>query len=229
MKAAIISRGPVTFGMYPGRVCGGYDVVIGVCTVVHEVECDWWAIADTNGYRDYCLAPRKGEPRVWTWRSTGQALLHIGGESHQARWREDAKRAMFLEDCRPWPLMPEGTPCRPDGQPDMHQPCWTEYSGLSALGLAWTLEAGVVDCYGVDMAWDDDFQGHTDTARGPSRWQRERGIWFGMCQGLADAGMIVRMARLVPASMADAVDQWEHKAVSSRRPGWNARLDELRL
>jgi hypothetical protein len=130
-------------------------------------------------------------------------VLQSGDENARRIWRgHDAAIARFFSTLRPLPPMPPEMSRTEEGVPR-----WSEFSGCSALGLAWTLEATRVDCYGVDLAGESDFQGRNNCWRPDTRWERERKIWFPMAAGFTAAGMEVRMVRLASARMASLVDQ----------------------
>jgi len=199
VKVAIISQGSSAMMYSPSPKKGDFDHCIAVNRVIEWLSGGWWCFADYTGFAQSVRPEYAG---VWGTANlftkhdiTSELANDADCADALAAWQEMKGRAIFEADLRPLPPMPE-TPWKR-----------LKYSGLYALWLAWHLEATEIDCYGVDLEGDRDFLGQRNDSRNPPRWKRERTVWYAMCQGLEDAGVTIRMARMAPWRMAQEMHE----------------------
>jgi hypothetical protein len=140
----------------------GYALVVGVNRAARVYGCDWWSIGDAEAFAE--VEP-VGSPHIWTHVDT----LHRIRREHPVRsTRHDS--ALYRRDER----LP-----------------WTIFSATAALMLAVELRVKRVDCFGVDMVGECDWDGTRRGVRGEDRWTRERRAWSLAVNKLNDAGIAV--------------------------------------
>jgi len=183
MRLVLLSQGPSVAAWDGARGEG----VIGINKIVLNYSCDWWCFADAHVFRDLVTQVGHPLPRVFTRKKCDASTQANGGAEVRALWDLMKPHALWFEDV-PLPPMPENIPRH--GQ--SREPRWNKFSGLAALGLAWALNADEVLCWGVDLGGDRDFTGFKNPNHYEGRWELERAVWRGLCEGFAAQGMRVR-------------------------------------
>jgi len=161
MRIALLSCGP-SLPRWEWVNRSDYAVVVGVNRAVARYSCDWWSAGDAECFT--AVRPI-GRPHLWTHAAT---LYRIGRE-HPTRATEH--EAAVYHRCERKP--------------------WTIYSATAALMLALEVKATRIDCFGVDMAGTQDWDGSERGCRDESRWSRERAAWGKAVDLLAAEGITV--------------------------------------
>lgn len=127
----------------------GFDSIIAVNRAAIVHCADFWSIGDYENFVRY-EPELAAVPTIWTHHDTLRRIERRASGSLKALLYHRSERER-----------------------------WTIFSGTAALKLAIGLGADRVDCYGVDMCGEKNFDG-TDEAgacRTPERWERERAAW----------------------------------------------------
>lgn len=174
-NVAVVSQGP-SWKHYHNDLASEYAYVIGVNAIPTMVECDYWAFGDHGTFAKY-KDSLIDDPIILTKQASSDKLATK--DDAIKRWMDSPGSFVVYENLD----LPNWT--YPDG-------C-TRFSGLIALGLAWSLKPRLVDCYGVDLQGDDGAVPGTN--RTPDRWQTERRVWAQMARMMEDHGIVVRHAK----------------------------------
>ncbi len=127
-----------------------YDLVFGVNYAVKYYQCDWWVFQDVDQLTEY---KPLGNPKIWTIHQANY-LTKKTNIPFKTNWFDLGVVPFWF-----WPSI------------------WTAHT---ALMVAYKLGATSIDCYGFDMAGEDDITGiGTEERRkarsiGMGRWARER-------------------------------------------------------
>lgn len=110
---------------------------------------DWWSVGDAEVFWRYA-AELEDIPTIWTHEDS---LRRINSRA------SGALKSLTYHRCEREP--------------------WTTLSATAALKLAIALGADRIDCYGVGMAGELNYDGTREEGaiRTEVRWARERGIW----------------------------------------------------
>ena len=160
MRVALLSCGP-SIASYPGR--DGFDLVIGVNSIVERHECDYWVFGDaetfekTRELREGCAGR---VPRLVTDAAAAFNLTHNSGVETASRFLTWPRGPHWEEFENPLPLDT--------------QLC---FSSCAALLLTRHLKATSLQVFGVDLAGDRDWAGRRCNGRDPEWWERERFRW----------------------------------------------------
>ena len=172
-SAAILCPGPSLAGMLGRPFRQEYDLLIGVNRAVEAFECDYWVALDV---RTFGMTSPLGTPILVASRRHYKRVTH--------EWPE-ARRFQHLDHHSL--KVPQLTST------------WTTKGLLTAIVLAFTRDAQVIDCYGVDWAGVQDFDGKTfpKQIRTPKRWEKEAQQFEQLRTALGERGVMVQRVRRV--------------------------------
>lgn len=171
MRAALLSLGESINRL---DSVDGYDITIGVNSIVDRFACDWWSAMDVTMVWE--SAPLNS-PALFTVQGTLETLL---------------RRGMKLGAVVTHEAHGGGPMGRNAGE------SWSTYSAPAGLWLAGILGATHVDCWGCDMQGTANYDGTTPkhAIRTDERWERERAIWNETAARLRDRGIEVQRCGL---------------------------------
>ena len=147
MRIALLSCGP-SLPRWEWVNRSDYAVVVGVNRAVARYACDWWSAGDAECFT--AVEPI-GLPHLWTHAAT---LYRIRREHPERSTRHHAATYHRCERQQ-----------------------WSIYSATAALMIAREIKATRIDCFGVDMAGTQDWDGSHHGCRDETRWARERAAW----------------------------------------------------
>ena len=86
-------------------------------------------------------------------------------------------------------------------------PRWRAFSATTAAALAARLGCREIVIWGMDLAGERDFDGYSDARqhRSDARWQKERQIWRGLIEVLAERGVAMLAGPAAAAEASEAV------------------------
>ena len=166
-KACVLCPGPSLTRTFSEDMAGEYDLVLGVNRVAQMFECDFWVVLDAYTFG---MTEVRGCPVIVTGAKQYETMC-VGYPDAQKHEHLDHKKIKV---------------------PIMEVP-WRSKGLLTAVIVAYSKGAKVIDCYGVDLKGTADFDGKTfdRQMRSANRWRKERKKLARLTRALARLGTVV--------------------------------------